>query len=545
MKQSRKTLDQRRSSLLYESNRSPGVLYQEQRKGYVEAATQEMANGGFEGLVISLFGPEFVGSLALALDPTRDFKMGTQVIAEANRFRTLRSQGDTRTRLYKPALRSLEWRNYLFDEDIKVDRFLYSSHDFIDPTVNLVDDYWESSFSSDATNRTRPINSNFGEFELSIFTVNGNQSTTFSRVTDKLTIQDATKGYFRWTRDEQLHQPLGPPFLPNGLPLSPSYNMYGFSMDFIQDEIYWMLPKCLSTKRLFNTFYQITELKDLPGTVRGVLKLKEDIKELCSLGTSTKNKSVNKLLGDQYLNYRFGLESIYQAATGYLRLPSKATKRLNYLISRNNKVTTGRFKNRFEGDIKTPLSDTPLFIYDGPDWLDVASQSVQTKFDVELRLVVNQLITFPTLAVPKFSDKNYRDLLGLNPTIGDLYNLIPWSWLVDYFSSLGDYIDTMDAINSDQQLINYGMCSFISNETTTNQYVLGAANERIIADWDDNVLHSESYDSFFAGSTEYKRHYHTRFDVSRFDGTKVFGNGSGNLSFFQYSILGALLAKFA
>lgn len=42
------------------------------------------------------------------------------------------------------------------------------------------------------------------------------------------------------------------------------------------------------------------------------------------------------------------------------------------------------------------------------------------------------------------ADQAYKAVMGRNLTVSDLYNVIPWSWFVDYFTNLGSYLETLD-----------------------------------------------------------------------------------------------------
>jgi len=46
-------------------------------------------------------------------------------------------------------------------------------------------------------------------------------------------------------------------------------------------------------------------------------------------------------------------------------------------------------------------------------------------------------------------------LYGLNPTPSVIYNMIPWTWLIDWFSNTGDMISNMDAGVADRLAYDY------------------------------------------------------------------------------------------
>lgn len=47
-------------------------------------------------------------------------------------------------------------------------------------------------------------------------------------------------------------------------------------------------------------------------------------------------------------------------------------------------------------------------------------------------------------------------VLGAGLTPDDIWNLLPWSWLVDWFSNIGDFLKNLDAMIVDNQVLMYG-----------------------------------------------------------------------------------------
>jgi len=315
-----------------------------------------------------------------------------------------------------------------------------------------------------------------------------------------------------------------------------------------------MIESTLPTAPVFKSFYNIAELKDIPQCISGLRSLKEILEKAVSLRLNV--SSVDKLVANQYLNYQFGIKSLAQAAQGFLALPTKAAKKLNYLLKRAGKVTSSRSKRvftyhipggnqdedpSFQLGLYSPWADDNLYIVD--------HQEVYTDVNIELRLVVNQTIVFPPATVPKFSDKNYRKILGVQPTVKDFYDLIPFSWLVDWFTGLGDYINIVDAIFSDRQLVHYGFLTAVYTETTTHKYRVKVRDcvetvTQTSFDSSNDVRTFSKVKSTQLYHTEYIRKIYFREDLSNLDGVKSFGGGMFNLSDFQTSILGSLLAKF-
>jgi len=58
----------------------------------------------------------------------------------------------------------------------------------------------------------------------------------------------------------------------------------------------------------------------------------------------------------------------------------------------------------------------------------------------------------PDLGTPSGDRKALRALYGLNVTPGLLWELTPWSWLIDWFSNIGDVIDNV-SLNAADNLV--------------------------------------------------------------------------------------------
>lgn len=346
----------------------------------------------------------------------------------------------------------------------------------------------------------------------------------------------------RFTFDvvESITYPAGPPIFDD---------LDEFALEFMNEHVFDMIQGALASRRSFNLAYQIAELKDLP-------RLLSDIKNLQSLVTSYIKDplgsiaKIDKDIANLNLSWEFGVKSLAGAVKGLMKLPTKATKRLNYLISRNGKVSTGRSSRKWI-NYENP-KDEPYFEFVLPDWIEHSDVSVSRRFDIELRCVVNQTIQFPAIAVPSITDKDYRRLIGLPLSVGeidvkDAYDLIPFSWLTDWFTGLGSYIGIMSAIHQDTQLVNYGFLTIVINETVTHKVNLKATSNiwRHFTDefGDVHEIENTGVDKVYPYERKYTRKYQRRVDIGSLEGVKSFGWYQTNLSAFQQKILGSLFSQ--
>jgi len=305
-------------------------------------------------------------------------------------------------------------------------------------------------------------------------------------------------------------------------------NVKQFCADHLED----YLPQCLSSARSFNAFYNIAELKDLPLMIEKTLQTNRFLRELIK-NPKTALMHLDKASGDAYLNYLFGYKSLEQLVKSLCRFPERAAKRFNYLLRKNAQRTSQRFTKRYSdaselGQYFTP-SVSPLF----PPTIYYEFFEVENKFapDVEVRCVVNATINFPEVAVPTFSNSTYRDMIGLTPRIVDLYNLIPWSWLSDWFTGMGKYLNLVESIALDKDLINVGFvtCLLTSNFRTQGKMrVYG--DYRVTLNEYGEVISEEKLDPVdipfvTSGSMDYR----VRFSVDDLLGVKSASDKQGLL----------------
>jgi hypothetical protein len=121
-----------------------------------------------------------------------------------------------------------------------------------------------------------------------------------------------------------------------------------------------------------------------------------------------------------------------------------------------------------------------------------------------------------------------------------LYNLVPWSWLVDWFTGLGNYVEVIDIINTDKSLINWGVFTGITKGeiTTTRSWRSDDYWERRI-----NSVTSQSWTQRYKSHTS-KLNYilQIRRNVTSAYDVKTILEPS-SLSLYQQSILAAILAS--
>jgi len=183
------------------------------------------------------------------------------------------------------------------------------------------------------------------------------------------------------------------------------------------------------------------------------------------LASDIQRAKSSKHVPEEWLSFWFGWATTYKAVQDLLEAPEKVVKDINYLMARKGRPTTVRRSVRFAGDGSTTPAFTfnPTSIVAGMGLLDVIeSTATRHTWEHEVRTVMNLTFDFPEVGVPKLRRDLFLRKLGfaLSPT--DIYNLVPWTWLVDWFTGLGNYVELIDNINTDKSLINWGVTTGVT-----------------------------------------------------------------------------------
>lgn len=506
---------------------------------------------GLTRYIVRLIGPELMGSIACALDPWAKFRIMTYKTAPAKRLRKFSAiSGVPRSWENNTLSITRRWGTYPVWHDATSSYPSFSSG-ATSPQLQV------NGFIKDTTARSRTPDVPFGEFELfkpsfessgySCEVINGNHTTADGSngdVVDQKTVSD--------------HIFHGP-----NITVAPS------SVDTLAGQCAIRAQNAFSTLGLklvgdtlptsnrYNLSYQIGELRDLTQTVRGTLSVWISIER--TLGPSAWKRFVskqrltnseyqsiekyadslgfvNRLAAGAYLTWLFGWQSMLQAAKQLADKPERITKEVNFLIDRQSKSTTLRKKRSFPLVSAAPPSFGYYLI--GSDILD--SMKISTTGSCELRCVINATWDFPPLDLPALRSKLFWEKLGADVTPSVIYDLIPWTWLYDWFTGLGDYIHCMELITSDKSLINYGFLTYIENMQVTVS--IAAHREQQLTTTISVPYHTETATTkvpFNIGAV-YRHKYQLRQSLSSQHGVKT--PSSIELSSSQKTILWALLS---
>lgn len=229
-------------------------------------------------------------------------------------------------------------------------------------------------------------------------------------------------------------------------------------------------------------------------------------------------------LGENYLNYEFGWKPFVKDLVDMYSTQRKLEKTLQKLRDNNGLVVRRREKRKTstvmnvqcEGSLSAPfghLGDTAKggnsllegYYVGGPTGcadLDLYLFTGQCDYNYS---VYDTFTTWncgnfgyyvPDIGSSQWTERAKSALFGVNPTPNQLWELLPWSWLIDWFSNVGDILSNLSK-------------NAVDNETWTNCFtmreVIHSHVVRVSTHWDT----FEGTNSFFvpggSASVEYLR----------------------------------------
>jgi hypothetical protein len=228
-------------------------------------------------------------------------------------------------------------------------------------------------------------------------------------------------------------------------------------------------------------------------------------------------RDLHRKVGSEYLNIEFGWKPFVKDLVAVYRLQQTIQDRLRKLVKNNGLNIRVRSKHKVtnsdpvvvcQGSLDYPFGDLsdpeiggdeslegytlggpfgPAFDYsfmDGQaDYRYTRTESTTTWQCGTFRYYV------PDIGSDRWTDRARAALYGVTPTPSVLYELIPWSWLIDWFTNVGDIISNL-SVNA------------VDNETLTNCYAMMEIRTHhdvvVSTHWDD-ISFSEAGDpSYYA-----------------------------------------------
>lgn len=235
-----------------------------------------------------------------------------------------------------------------------------------------------------------------------------------------------------WTDDNGLyHNPFG-------------WDPYSFILRYLnraRNDLRPDLPK-------FSLFRELVELRDVPGLIRDTRE------QLSQLIKRAYKPGVSKTAGN-YLALQFGYLPIVSAVKSYLDLYRNISNYIQQLIRDDGKQVRRRRSyigpEKSQDSLKGVTSWTrtvdDFSMFPGEMFVGITPTYTVIQITEEVRCWAVGTYQYHLPAGPrdlKWANKLAKKLAGFYPTASSLYQLVPWTWLLDWFSSIGSFLNSQD-----------------------------------------------------------------------------------------------------
>lgn len=261
-------------------------------------------------------------------------------------------------------------------------------------------------------------------------------------------------------------------FISKGLPFASPGTVTGPSLGTIRgiasEHINRVNP--VQTKiSLLTTLLEVVR-GDVPGLLRDLRRHKDTIERLRRDAKSWKDAGAT--LGGEYLNVQFGWAPLIRDIANSLQLLATIDQMLFPPDSTRRKVEQEVYfrastsENSHAWSLAPPIhvisgtemtEKTVAFDYEGGTFSPVIG--MESTLTASEKLSVFTTVRFNTSMRPTAINNGYLDqfteLMGLELTPSVIWELTPWTWLLDWFSNIGTVVENLSNLNLSGVILNY------------------------------------------------------------------------------------------
>lgn len=176
----------------------------------------------------------------------------------------------------------------------------------------------------------------------------------------------------------------------------------------------------------------------------------------------------NDSLSGEYLNYALGIAP----TVGYASDLRKTIEKAETLLKQYERDSGRRVRRRYVFEPETEVVTTNITapwngLYDNPDYYSVASMSGSVIRKTKIESWFSGAFTYVAPDPGLRRTLAELDVLyGIRPGIDTAWELLPFSFVADYFSNVGEVLKNISAFSSDGLVMPYGYVM----RTTTRSY---------------------------------------------------------------------------
>jgi len=214
---------------------------------------------------------------------------------------------------------------------------------------------------------------------------------------------------------------------------------------------------------------------DVPGVYKNLLKHLKTIQDIRGV-TSSGLKGAASFTGGSFLENVFGwtpmlkdINAAIQVLTTIdsLLFPEDSTRRnFKRVIHERFGTLTGNVALGSGAVLAGSMSadERSIFVNANQGTYFASPGTAPTVFTARETIDVRVTARFNTSMVPSAQSNGYLDklqvLLGLQLTPQVLWDITPWSWLVDWFGNIGSVVENLSNIHASNLILNYAYATF-------------------------------------------------------------------------------------
>lgn len=170
-----------------------------------------------------------------------------------------------------------------------------------------------------------------------------------------------------------------------------------------------------------------------------------------------------KRAAGSYVEYSFGYAPIISDLQNLFRLPETIEKRIAELNYLRSKEKVSRTRTVWSGSAKQTLARRQVF--SSPGLTIWSTPEISTESDAQVTSRWRPRDEIKSLSDPEMAVLARNLVLGLTPEslLAHAWELLPWSWLIDWFSNLGDFL----ALTNNSVAYLSGPCCLTVKTTST------------------------------------------------------------------------------
>jgi len=210
-------------------------------------------------------------------------------------------------------------------------------------------------------------------------------------------------------------------------------------------------------------------------------ELKDGVPDIVGRAILNRGTHASKKLGQEFLNYQFGIAPFISDFRKFLNSVLNASKEIRKYSSESGTIQNRHF---YFPVIKSSKRDVlssgggsynamPDNVPNDPFTSGGPPQSISVLTQKSDRIwfkgsyIFNLAVGDSTIGKLKEAEQLANKLLGTRLTPSVLWQIAPWSWLADWVFNIGDIIDNATALKSDGLVLRYGYLMCESTYKTT------------------------------------------------------------------------------